>query len=279
MKNRRLPSFKVCRPDAHPGSLLDGYTIATSYHDPPSDITFVHHCSFCKAFATRSWRNGVKNYTRNTYHPRGSHGDQSRYILLDRDILYAIVKNTQSSTRKSRIDTLTLVQFAMKYSRNPQMSSISVDPNSKPPSYSFLGILLSIRLLHRLYSILHPYFPSTLLSSSSSTSASEPPSAETFIDSTPISVLVPSPAQLANAVEDPWGDRTILDLDTITPELRVSQRKCALCLEERTASSVTECGHVFCWTCVVGWAREKVRGKPQVVIILSTTVLLTVLRV
>ena len=151
--------------------------------------------------------------------------------------------------------------FHLLTTKQFQMSSVSVDPNSKPPSYSFLGILLSIRLLHRLYNVLHPYFPSPSLLSSSSTSEQNA-SRETYIDSTPLSVLLPSPTQLAkDAVEDSWGDRTILDLDNIPPETRTSQRKCALCLEERTASSVTECGHMFCWTCVVGWAREKVSEK------------------
>ncbi|KAF8343787.1 Pex12 amino terminal region-domain-containing protein [Cantharellus anzutake] len=138
------------------------------------------------------------------------------------------------------------------------MSSVSVNPNFKPPSYSFLGILLSIRLLNRLYNLVHQYLPALSTLSASSPSESEPNlSTETYIDSEPISSLVPTPAQLANSTEDPWGDRTVLDLGTIDPEVRVGQRKCALCLEERTASSVTECGHMFCWTCVVGWAREK----------------------
>lgn len=38
--------------------------------------------------------------------------------------------------------------------------------------------------------------------------------------------------------------------------------KCTLCMEIRTPekgnSAVTECGHVFCWDCIVGWAEEKV---------------------
>ena len=35
------------------------------------------------------------------------------------------------------------------------------------------------------------------------------------------------------------------------------QRKCTLCLEEMRDPSVTTCGHVFCWTCIVEWIREK----------------------
>ena len=36
-----------------------------------------------------------------------------------------------------------------------------------------------------------------------------------------------------------------------------SQRKCTLCLEPYHDPSVTTCGHVFCWTCVQDWIREK----------------------
>ena len=50
---------------------------------------------------------------------------------------------------------------------------------------------------------------------------------------------------------------TVLDFKTIPAELRVG-RNCTLCLEERTQSCATECGHLFCWPCIVGWGREKV---------------------
>ncbi|KAL9616244.1 MAG: hypothetical protein Q9160_008870 [Pyrenula sp. 1 TL-2023] len=35
------------------------------------------------------------------------------------------------------------------------------------------------------------------------------------------------------------------------------QRKCTLCLEPFRDPSVTSCGHVFCWTCVQDWVKEK----------------------
>lgn len=34
-------------------------------------------------------------------------------------------------------------------------------------------------------------------------------------------------------------------------------RKCTLCLEPMKEPSVTTCGHLFCWTCICDWCREK----------------------
>ncbi|KAF3348846.1 ABC transporter G family member 21 [Verticillium dahliae VDG2] len=36
-----------------------------------------------------------------------------------------------------------------------------------------------------------------------------------------------------------------------------SQRKCTLCLEPMRDPAATGCGHVFCWSCIGDWVREK----------------------
>jgi peroxin-10 len=44
--------------------------------------------------------------------------------------------------------------------------------------------------------------------------------------------------------------------------------KCTLCMDKREpqkgTSAVTECGHVFCWECILGWSKEKVRRNRDV---------------
>jgi len=138
------------------------------------------------------------------------------------------------------------------------LSPLPEDPHTRPPSYSLLGILLAIRLLYRLV----PFFQSTSAKSTSETSKGKQPitfshSTETYIDDRPVSSFlgpVDPEGEPAKPAED--DERTILDVAAIPPAIRAG-RNCTLCLEERTDSCATECGHLFCWSCIIGWGREK----------------------
>ncbi|KAF9229692.1 hypothetical protein BS17DRAFT_744079 [Gyrodon lividus] len=127
------------------------------------------------------------------------------------------------------------------------------NPRVRPPSYSLLGILILIRLLHRLVT----YLRSKLASEKSLGKHSVDETHEMFIDDRLVSAMLesadPESTPAKPAEED---ENTILDVSSMPTSVRVG-RTCTLCLEERTDSCATECGHLFCWSCIVGWGREK----------------------
>lgn len=114
-----------------------------------------------------------------------------------------------------------------------------------------------IRLLYRLLKLLQISKSDSLSEAIRDKRIEIAGSRGVFIDDRPVSSLldrVPESEPAKPAEED---ERTALDVSAIPPALRAS-RNCTLCLEERTDSCATECGHLFCWNCIVGWGREKV---------------------
>ncbi len=177
------------------------------------------------------------------FYLRGSYHDLSRRLL-----------GVQHVTRS----LFTLPRIQLIYF---QLSSIPENPHVRPPSYSLLGVLLGIRLLHRLV----PYIQSRREEASSPSdmqrrlSDQQGVGSELFIDGEAVSDLLdldPATEPTRSAEED---ERTILDVAVIPDAVRAG-RNCTLCLEERTDSCSTECGHLFCWNCIVGWGREKVKS-------------------
>jgi len=70
----------------------------------------------------------------------------------------------------------------------------------------------------------------------------------------------PSAASVEKATHTPVLERPrygLADAETLRWIRGRQQRKCTLCLEEMRDPSVTTCGHVFCWTCIGDWIREK----------------------
>ncbi|KAF8887782.1 Pex12 amino terminal region-domain-containing protein [Infundibulicybe gibba] len=132
------------------------------------------------------------------------------------------------------------------------ISSIPENPHTRPPSYSLLGILLIVRLLYRLRTFFKEH-----VSSGGEHAAVTPDAGKMFLDDRSVStILGPDSASSDVATPAEEDKRTMLDVAAIPGALRAG-RSCTLCLEERTDSCATECGHLFCWGCIVGWGREK----------------------
>lgn len=127
---------------------------------------------------------------------------------------------------------------------------------------------MCIRIFYRLYALLDkelktlespiPLQPTGALDLSVNPLASRDSKIQQqrCIDSRPIAQILQQ-AENIDVPFDPEVDEfTALQVTGIDPELRAG-RRCTLCLEERTATTSTECGHLFCWTCIVGWGMEK----------------------
>ncbi|KAK7468520.1 peroxisome biogenesis factor 10 [Stygiomarasmius scandens] len=136
------------------------------------------------------------------------------------------------------------------------LSSIPPNPHIRPPSYSLLGVLIVIRLLYRLVSFIQETKEVARIDEKGKDKANSSISYETYIDDRPVSDLLgidPESEPPKPAEED---EGTMLNVESVPQAIRAS-RNCTLCLEERTNSTSTECGHLFCWSCIVGWGREK----------------------
>ena len=81
-----------------------------------------------------------------------------------------------------------------------------------------------------------------------------------LFESTTASQHHPSAASIEKSTHTPALDRPryhLTEAQTMQWIQGRQQRKCTLCLEEMRDPSVTTCGHVFCWTCIGDWVREK----------------------
>jgi peroxin-10 len=123
---------------------------------------------------------------------------------------------------------------------------------------------LLVRLGYKLYQAvkqLRPVPPPSRIKSPPEQITSNSPAKNTYIDTTPVNDILENPSDALGVHEDGAKDATLdkhtyMQVESIPQSMR-DNRKCALCLEERTESTLTECGHLFCWGCIVPWARER----------------------
>lgn len=122
--------------------------------------------------------------------------------------------------------------------------------------YEAVGVIMAIPLLAKLVSSTfggssHDHAPSTQVDKEAVTSE-------------PTTKQVPYKIDEAPIVPSSTTPQTILN----TAELSLPDRQCPLCLSPRGVAPesggtcVTECGHVFCWSCIQEWGHEKVMFLP-----------------
>ena len=195
-----------------------------------------------------------------------------------------VLQNLDTITSPSPIYALSLATFYFSGSYYHLSKRIwglryiftrQVPEGDNRAGYEVLGVLLVLQMAVQAYLHLH----NTVTSSTAAVGGGHPQGtsamvgggAEVSLDPNAYSannallfdatstMPTAAPSQVQKWTNTPPTDKPRYELedDDTMGWIGGGNRKCTLCLEEMKDPSVTTCGHVFCWTCIGDWAREK----------------------
>lgn len=149
-------------------------------------------------------------------------------------------------------------------------------PSDQRVGYEVLGVLLVLQIAAQGWLQLQSIFKPSIVSLHEVGSLADGSTSVNGVEVGLSHQTMPDTAYLSSADQNLHpASKTRLEATTHTPLLKDKprydlrapetmtwiqgrqQRKCTLCLEELKDPGITTCGHVFCWTCIGDWVREK----------------------
>jgi peroxin-10 len=185
-----------------------------------------------------------------------------------------VLKHLDSITSPSPVYALSLATFYFTgsyYHLSKRLSGLryiftrQLHPNEQRVGYEVLGVLLVLQMI--VQSTLH--VRQTLLDASGQTANPNSARAKILADGVegPIASTLDGSLKveqhltkgISSTTQTPVLDHPRYDLSAnVMSWIPAGQQsKCTLCLEPLRDPSVTTCGHVFCWTCIQDWVKEK----------------------
>jgi len=201
---------------------------------------------------------------------QGALASQSRALPFQEYVL----KHLDSITSPSPVYALSLATFYFTgsyYHLSKRLAGLryiftrQLKSNEQRVGYEVLGFLLVLQMI--VQSILHVH--QTLLDASDHTANTNSTEAKVIADGVeaPITSALDGSLRveqhltkgISSTTQTPVLDHPRYDLSAnVMSWIPAGQQsKCTLCLEPLQDPSVTTCGHVFCWTCIQDWVKEK----------------------
>ena len=147
-----------------------------------------------------------------------------------------------------------------------------IEPSDQRVGYEVLGVLLILQLIVQAY--LHVQSTLNMAPPTIANMSSVSGGAALLSGGVEVGLGVPQANDVLLEAPIVAASKEMVEAHTATPVLSEpryqladpatmqwiegrQQRKCTLCLEELKDPSATTCGHVFCWTCIADWIKEK----------------------